>query len=74
MSDVKRYRADSDRRDRHHLCPRAFAPADWLFFTGHEATDYEIAIAPPVAANPACRWAGAPRYRSEGDFLRTPSK
>jgi len=43
----------------------------WLFFTGHEATDFEQGIAASVADNPRLPLAGAPRYRREGDFLFT---
>ncbi len=41
----------------------------WLFFTGHEATDYENAIAPAVAGLPGLPLGGAPRYLREGRFL-----
>src|ERR1700740_1801119 len=41
----------------------------WLFFTGHEATDFEAGIAVPVAGKPGLPLSGAPRYRREGDFL-----
>jgi enamine deaminase RidA (YjgF/YER057c/UK114 family) len=41
----------------------------WLFFTGHEATDFTHGIAPPVAGTPGLPLGGAPRYRREGDFL-----
>src|SRR3954471_16629798 len=41
----------------------------WLFFTGHEATDFENGIAAPVAGLPRLPLGGAPRYRREGDFL-----
>jgi enamine deaminase RidA (YjgF/YER057c/UK114 family) len=41
----------------------------WLFFTGHEATDFEHGIAPAVAGKPGMPLGGAPRYRREGDFL-----
>jgi enamine deaminase RidA (YjgF/YER057c/UK114 family) len=41
----------------------------WLFFTGHEATDFENGIAAPVAGKPGLPLGGAPRYRREGDFL-----
>ncbi len=41
----------------------------WLFFTGHEATDFEKGIAPEVAGKPGLPLGGAPRYRREGDFL-----
>src|SRR6185437_10069468 len=41
----------------------------WLFFTGHEATDFENGIAAPVAGNPGMPLGGAPRYLREGRFL-----
>jgi enamine deaminase RidA (YjgF/YER057c/UK114 family) len=41
----------------------------WLFFTGHEATDFVHGIAPQVAGTPGLPLDGAPRYRREGDFL-----
>jgi enamine deaminase RidA (YjgF/YER057c/UK114 family) len=41
----------------------------WLFFTGHEATDFENGIAAPVVGRPGLPLGGAPRYRREGDFL-----
>jgi enamine deaminase RidA (YjgF/YER057c/UK114 family) len=41
----------------------------WLFFTGHEATDFENGIAPPVAGIPGLPLGGAPRYLREGRFI-----
>ncbi len=41
----------------------------WLFFTGHEATDFEAGIAAAVGGKPRLPLAGAPRYRREGDYL-----
>jgi len=41
----------------------------WLFFTGHEATDFETGIAPAVAGNPGLPLGGVARYRREGDFI-----
>jgi enamine deaminase RidA (YjgF/YER057c/UK114 family) len=41
----------------------------WLFFTGHEATDFTHGIPPAVAGPPGLPLGGAPRYRREGDFL-----
>ena len=41
----------------------------WLFFTGHEATDFETGIAAAVAGKPGLPLGGVARYRREGDFL-----
>jgi len=41
----------------------------WLFFTGHEATDFENGIAASVAGQPGLPLGGVARYRREGDFL-----
>jgi enamine deaminase RidA (YjgF/YER057c/UK114 family) len=41
----------------------------WLFFTGHEATDFENGIAAPVAGPPGLPLGGAPRYLREGKFI-----
>ena len=41
----------------------------WLFFTGHEATDFEYGIAGPVAGKPGQPLGGAPRYLREGRFI-----
>src|ERR1700742_3424446 len=41
----------------------------WLFFTGHEATDFENGIAAPVVGKSGLPLGGAPRCRREGDFL-----
>lgn len=41
----------------------------WLFFTGHEATDFENGIAAPVAGTPGLPLGGAPRYLREGRFI-----
>ena len=68
MSDVK------------HIAPVLFGGTDilfsqgvragsWLFFTGHEATDFKHGIAPAVAGKPGLPLGGVARYRREGDFL-----
>jgi enamine deaminase RidA (YjgF/YER057c/UK114 family) len=68
MSDVK------------HLAPTRIAGTDivfaqgvragpWLFFTGHEATDFENGLAPEVAGKPGLPLGGGPRYRREGDYI-----
>jgi enamine deaminase RidA (YjgF/YER057c/UK114 family) len=41
----------------------------WLFFTGHEATDFENGIAASVAGKAGLPLGGVARYRREGDFL-----
>jgi enamine deaminase RidA (YjgF/YER057c/UK114 family) len=41
----------------------------WLFFTGHEATDFENGIAAPVAGISGLPLGGAPRYVREGKFI-----
>src|ERR1035438_7967604 len=41
----------------------------WLFFTGHEAVDFESGIATPVAGKPGLPLGGVARYRREGDYL-----
>jgi enamine deaminase RidA (YjgF/YER057c/UK114 family) len=41
----------------------------WLFFTGHEATDFSCGIAPSVMGKPGLPLGGTARYRREGDFL-----
>lgn len=50
-----------------------FAPGmragPWIFFTGHEATDFENGIAPEVAGVPGLPLGGVARYRREGDFV-----
>ena len=42
---------------------------NWLFFTGHEATDFQAGIVPQVAGKPGLPLGGQARYRREGDFL-----
>jgi enamine deaminase RidA (YjgF/YER057c/UK114 family) len=41
----------------------------WLFFTGHEATDFETGIASSVLGKPGLPLGGAPRYRREADHI-----
>jgi enamine deaminase RidA (YjgF/YER057c/UK114 family) len=41
----------------------------WLFFTGHEASDFERGIAPAVAGKPGLPLAGQARYRREADYV-----
>jgi len=41
----------------------------WLFFTGHEATDFESGIAGPVAGVPGLPLGGPPRYLREARYV-----
>lgn len=41
----------------------------WLFFTGHEATDFENGVDVSVAGVPGLPLGGKPRYLREGRFL-----
>ena len=41
----------------------------WLFFTGHEASDFERGIAAPVAGKPGLPLDGQARYRREADYV-----
>jgi enamine deaminase RidA (YjgF/YER057c/UK114 family) len=41
----------------------------WLFFTGHEATDFETGIAALVAGVPGLPLGGVPRYLREGRYI-----
>jgi enamine deaminase RidA (YjgF/YER057c/UK114 family) len=41
----------------------------WLFFTGHEATDFENGIAAEVAGKSGLPLGGQPRYLREGKFI-----
>jgi enamine deaminase RidA (YjgF/YER057c/UK114 family) len=41
----------------------------WLFFTGHEATDFEAGLASAVHGQPGLPLHGLTRYRREGDVL-----
>ncbi len=41
----------------------------WMFFTGHEATDFQHGIANSVAGQPGLPLGGKPRYLREGEFL-----
>jgi enamine deaminase RidA (YjgF/YER057c/UK114 family) len=68
MSDVKPI-APIHIGETDILYAQGIRAAAWLFFTGHEATDFKSGIAPAVAGIPGLPLAGAPRYRREGDFL-----
>jgi enamine deaminase RidA (YjgF/YER057c/UK114 family) len=41
----------------------------WLFFTGHEASDYRSGLAPAVVGKPGLPLGGAARPRREGDYI-----
>jgi enamine deaminase RidA (YjgF/YER057c/UK114 family) len=41
----------------------------WLFFTGHEAIDFNHGLTSFVLGKPGLPLGGPPRYRREGDFL-----
>jgi enamine deaminase RidA (YjgF/YER057c/UK114 family) len=41
----------------------------WLFFTGHMATDLERGLAAPIVGKPGLPLGSPPRYRREGDFI-----
>ena len=41
----------------------------WLFFTGHEASDFECGIATVVAGKPGLPLDGQARYRREADYV-----
>jgi enamine deaminase RidA (YjgF/YER057c/UK114 family) len=41
----------------------------WLFFTGHEASDFERGIAAAVAGKPGLPLDGQARYRREADYV-----
>src|ERR1700751_1923485 len=41
----------------------------WLFFTGHEASDFESGIATVVAGKPGLPLDGQARYRREADYV-----
>src|SRR5689334_1860448 len=51
------------------LYAQGMRAGSWLFFTGHEATDFEHGIAEPVAGKPGQPLGGAPRYLREGRFI-----
>ena len=51
------------------LYAQGMRAGSWLFFTGHEASDFENGIAAEVAGQPGLPRGGAPRYLREGKFL-----
>ncbi|ETX08854.1 MAG: hypothetical protein ETSY2_02960 [Candidatus Entotheonella gemina] len=42
---------------------------NWVFLTGHEATDFATGLAPEVLGKPRFPLHGAPKHRREGDFI-----
>ena len=42
---------------------------NWVFLTGHEATNFETGLAPEVLGKPGLPLHGAPKRRREGDFI-----
>jgi enamine deaminase RidA (YjgF/YER057c/UK114 family) len=68
MSDVKPI-APTRIADGDIVYAQGIRAGNWLFFTGHEATDYSGGIASVVTGKPGLPLGGAPRYRREGDFL-----
>ena len=42
---------------------------NWVFLTGHEATDFTTGLAPEVRGKPKFPLYGAPKHRREGDFI-----
>lgn len=64
----------------HALAPVTIAGTDvcfaqgvkagnWVFLTGHEATDFATGLAPEVLGKPKFPLYGAPKHRREGDFI-----
>lgn len=51
------------------LFAQGIRAGSWLFFTGHEATDFENGIAAEVRGKPGLPRGGAPRYLREGKFI-----
>jgi len=51
------------------LYAQGMRAGSWLFFTGHEATDFEHGIAAPVVGKPGQPLGGQPRYLREGRFI-----
>ena len=42
---------------------------NWVFLTGHEATDFATGLAPEVVGKPRFPLHGASKQRREGDFI-----
>ena len=54
MSEVKPL-APTPIGDTGIVYAQGMRAGDWLFFTGHEASDYECGIAASVLGKPGCR-------------------
>src|SRR5215210_7943521 len=50
-------------------CAQGVRAGQWLFFTGHMASDFEHGLAAQVTGKPGLPLGGAPRYRREGDYI-----
>ena len=48
---------------------QAIRAGNWIFLTGHEATDFVTGLAPEVTGKAHFPLYGAPRHRREGDFI-----
>ena len=51
------------------LFAQGIKAGDWLFFTGHEAIDFETGLAPAVVGPAGLPNHGLPRHRREGNFI-----
>lgn len=68
MADVE-YLKPTPFGDGEILFAQGAKAGPWIFFTGHEATDFTSGIAPDVAGKPGLPLAGLSRYRREGDHI-----
>ena len=68
MADLKYLERTRLAGTRFELAQGVRAGA-WMFFTGHEATDFQNGLAPSVAGKSGLPLGGAPRHLREGDYL-----
>ena len=68
MADVKAI-APTPVGETDLVLAQGVRAGNWLFFTGHEAADYQYGAVASVAGKPGLPLGGSPRYRREGDFL-----
>lgn len=68
MADVKPI-APTPIAESDFVYAQGVRAGNWLFFTGHEATDYKSGMSEFVLGKPGLPLGGAPRYLREGDFL-----